>query len=161
MAAATQPANPMFKQFITEHFLPTATNFCSGTENLGECSGVDTQYQLGRFDIPTNGPNPNGVTPQNSLWYTAVYFKYGFTQNLNMTRSRTYFVKFDKSKKKWKCTCPDFPRRERLGTCCKHIQGCIDLRAGFNRFNDDRYLTLLGNHLTEVTEQQYNDMIAQ
>jgi len=141
------------------HFLPTAANFCSQTQNLGNCRGPDTQYPLGRFDIPTTENNPNGEIPTDSLWYTAVYFKYGFTQNLNSTRSPTYFVKFDNKSNKWSCTCPDFPRRERLGTCCKHIQGCIDLRAGFNRFNDDRYLTLLGNHLTEVTEQQYNDMM--
>jgi hypothetical protein len=144
------------------HFLPTAANFCSQTQNLGNCRGPDTQYPLGRFDIPTTENNPNGEIPTDSLWYTAVYFKYGFTQNLNSTRNPTYFVKFDNNSNKWSCTCIDFTsRRSGLGTCCKHIQGCIDLRAAFDRFNDDRYLDLLGDHLINRTEEEYNNMMAE
>ena len=144
------------------HFLPTAANFCSQTQNLGNCRGPDTQYLLGRFDIPTNGPNPNGDIPNEDLRFTVVYFKYGYNLNLNSTRSPTYDVIFDNSINKWKCDCPHFlSSQQSLNLCCKHIQGCIDLRAGFNRFNDDRYLTLLGNHLTEVTEEEYNNMMAE
>ena len=132
------------------HFLPAGDNFCSQTQNLGNCRGPAVHYSLGRFDIPTNRLNPNGDIPNKDLRFTVVYFKYGYNHNLNSTRSPTYEVKFDMNSGKWKCTCPDFTsRRVNLNTCCKHIQGAIDLRDNNDRFNDPRYLVLLGMHITQ------------
>jgi hypothetical protein len=130
------------------HFLPAGPNLCSHTQNLGACRGDAANYSKGRFQIPTDLNNPNGAIPTTALIFTVVYFKFGYNHNLNSTRSPTYKVKFDNNSNKWSCTCPDFTeRRVHMNTCCKHIQGCIDLRDNFNRFNDLSYLDLLSSHI--------------
>lgn len=132
------------------HFLPAGPNLCSHTENLGMCRGDAANYSMGRFQIPTDLNNPNGANPTTSLRFTVVFFKFGHNHNLNSTRSPTYDVKFDINIKKWSCTCPHYTlTQQALNLCCKHIQGCIDLRANFNRFGDPRYLRLLEMHITE------------
>ena len=132
------------------HFLSAGDNFCAQSQNLGSCRGPAVHYSLGRFDIPNDLQNPNGADPDENLRFTVVYFKYGYNHNLNSTRNPTYEVKFYINSSKWKCTCPDFTsRRVNLGTCCKHIQGAIDLKNNYDRFNDPRYLDLLRMHITQ------------
>ena len=146
------------------HFLPAAArhNLCSHTQNQGNCRGSADHYSLGRFQIPTDLENPNGPRPDKHLRFKVVYFKYGHNRNSNSTRSPTYDVIFDNSINKWKCDCPHFlSSQQSLNLCCKHIQGCIDLRAAFDRFNDVRYLDLLGDHLFQITEEEYNNIMAE
>ena len=134
------------------YFLQACPNMCSQSQNLGNCRGSAALYSLGRFQIPTglNNPPNGAILPTTALRYTVVYFKYGYNPNLNSTRSPTYEVNFDIDSEKWNCTCPDFlSRRLAQNTICKHILGCIDLRAHFNRFLDPRYLSLLETHITE------------
>ena len=135
------------------YFLPTAVNACLHSENTGDCINSDL-YTHGGHDIP-NFHNPNGTNPTETVQYAVIYFKYGY--NLNSTRSPTYKVKFDNDSQKWSCTCPDFiSRRLAQQTCCKHIQGCIDIRevdllrpnlpVGL-RFAPN-YIKILRNHIT-------------
>ena len=140
------------------HFLSAGDNFCAQSQNLGSCRGPAVHYSLGRFDIPKDLQNPNGADPDENLRFTVVYFKYGYNHNLNSTRSPTYKVKFDNNdSQKWSCTCPDFiSRRLAQQTCCKHIQGCIDIRQVdllypnlpvAIRFTPN-YIKILRNHIT-------------
>ena len=136
------------------YFLPTAVNACLHSENTGDCIN-SALYIHGGHDIP-NFHNPNGTNPTETVQYAVIYFKYGY--NLNSTRSPTYKVKFDNNdSQKWSCTCPDFiSRRLAQQTCCKHIQGCIDIRQVdllypnlpvAIRFTPN-YIKILRNHIT-------------
>ena len=135
------------------YFLPSAINACLHSENTGVCSN-SAFYIHGGHDIP-NLHNPNGTNPTETVQYAVIYFKYGY--NLNSTRSPTYKVNFDNDSQEWSCTCPDFiSRRLAQQTCCKHIQGCIDIRevdllrpnlpVGI-RFTPN-YIKILRNHIT-------------
>lgn len=72
------------------------------------------------------------------------------TQNLGNCRGSADQVKFDINSNKWSCDCPHFLlSQQALDLCCKHIQGTIDLKNNYDRFNDPRYLDLLRRHITQ------------